>query len=301
MNDNQLSAVPRFDLYGEADRPLGPGFVHIEDIAARSRRHNWLIRPHRHGKLWQMICLQKGNANVSLDASQVSLTGHWAVTIPPGTVHGFSFSPETEGWVLTLQENVLVSGDGQRAREFDGLFHTPGVIEFSGHQVLFGQLSQYLSLLMTEFSRHQPGQEHMMRWLAKSVLLTLARQCAQMNLEQSGQSKRDGLMWQFRNLVEEHFRQHWRVADYADALNTSVSTLNRNCLDQHGQGAKHLIDARMLIEIKRRLIYTRESLDAVSWSLGFKDPSYFSRFFKKHTGTSPGAFRKEQYRQLGTT
>ena len=55
--------------------------------------------------------------------------------------------------------------------------------------------------------------------------------------------------------------------------------------------AKGFIAQRILAEAKRRLIYTRQPLEEISYQLGFTDPAYFSREFSKAEGMPPGAYR----------
>ncbi|MNE89947.1 Transcriptional activator NphR [compost metagenome] len=58
-----------------------------------------------------------------------------------------------------------------------------------------------------------------------------------------------------------------------------------------GQSALQIIHQRLLLEAKRNLIYTNMTVSQVSDSLGFSDPTYFSRFFRRLGGQSPKAFR----------
>ncbi|MFC6673318.1 helix-turn-helix domain-containing protein [Marinobacterium aestuariivivens] len=97
----------------------------------------------------------------------------------------------------------------------------------------------------------------------------------------------------FRRLIESRFREHWTVEQYADELGMSPARLNRLCKQLLGKTAKTLPQERLLLEVKRRLIYTRSNLDEIAWDLGFRDPAYFSRFFKRATGSTPGNFRSE--------
>ena len=97
----------------------------------------------------------------------------------------------------------------------------------------------------------------------------------------------------FRRLIETRFRDHWTVEQYADELGLSPARLNRLCNQLLGKTAKTLPHERLLLEIKRRLIYTRSTLDEIAWDLGFRDPAYFSRFFKRATGSTPGSYRSE--------
>lgn len=295
------SAIPGYDLYGETSPAARPGVVHIEDIAARGRRHDWLIKPHRHGRLLQLICLRRGWAVARLDDSEHRLAGHGAICIPVGTVHGFRFAPETEGAVLTLEDSILRDPGGGRVAEFERLFDAPRVLGFEPQSVHFEQLCRYLALLAGEFERHETGREPLLEWLARAVLMTLFRHWE--HRDNAGRADAAGhgrLLRRFRALVDENFRRHWRVEDYAAALHVSTATLNRRCGAILGRSARALANERLLTEIRRRLIYTREPLAGIAFALGFRDPSYFSRYFKRHEGLAPREYRRRKYRETGT-
>jgi AraC family transcriptional activator of pobA len=53
-----------------------------------------------------------------------------------------------------------------------------------------------------------------------------------------------------------------------------------------------LIHARLLEEACRRLEETELSVEQIGYSLGFRDPGYFNRFFKRQRSVAPGAYRK---------
>jgi AraC family transcriptional activator of pobA len=119
----------------------------------------------------------------------------------------------------------------------------------------------------------------------------LRRQLLQQKQASHVQSGSVQLVNRFRSLLEQHYKNHWKIDAYADALHVSVSTLSRACQTVLGCSTKKLMRERLHIEAKRRLIYTAETLDQISWDLGFKDASYFSRTFKQLEGTSPKTFR----------
>src|SRR5690606_233557 len=96
----------------------------------------------------------------------------------------------------------------------------------------------------------------------------------------------------FRNLVEQHFRELHQVQDYSNLLNISPGHLNRSCKDESGLTASEIILQRVILEARRLLLFTEESSKSIAYHLHFEDPSYFSRFFKRHTGYSPVQFRK---------
>jgi AraC family transcriptional activator of pobA len=81
----------------------------------------------------------------------------------------------------------------------------------------------------------------------------------------------------------------------AQAVRATMPTarLNRLCKQLLDKTAKAVPHERLLLEAKRRLIYTRSNLDEIAYDLGFQDPAYFSRFFKRATGLTAGRFRSE--------
>lgn len=300
MSRMQSQLIPQFALYGESSLSQQPSLVHIEDIADRSRDHNWVIKPHRHTRLFQILLLINGCLQVKLEDQQHQLQGNWAVSIPPSCVHGFEFPADTQGIVLSVEASLLNS----QTHPFQGLarlLDQPHTISFTDQDVLFIQFKTYLDLIRQELKHLYLGQEAMLSWLMGSLLMTLWRQLQYSHVQVQNNPKNSQTFQQFRHLLETHYREQWDVQTYAKALHTSISSLNRLCQEKAGHSAKGLIQERVLLEAKRRLIYTQESLERVAESLGFKDPAYFSRFFKNLAGIPPSDYRKAKYLEMGTS
>lgn len=294
--------VPKFGLYGEYPGKNQPEFVHIEKISDRSSKNDWTIKPHRHGQLFQILFLFGGSVTVQLDETHRQLNGNWAICIPPGTVHGFSFPTGTDGEVLTIEMTLLNTTEDAIRGYLQPLMNQPQVIQFSSSTVLFNQVRQYLELVRNEFGSTETHYTQALSWLVKIILLNLVRQRNSRTTEHSASQRiKRVLLTQFKELLETHYREHWKVRQYARALHTSTSSLNRLCTEYLGITTKQVIQDRLLVEIKRRLIYTRESIDNVAFSLGFKDPSYFSRVFKRLAGESPSTYRQRSYHNTETT
>jgi AraC family transcriptional activator of pobA len=95
-------------------------------------------------------------------------------------------------------------------------------------------------------------------------------------------------------LVETHYQKHWPVKRYARQLALSESSLNRICRNLTGGTAFDIVQQRLALEARRRLVYVAGSVAAIAAELGFKDTAYFCRFFRRHTGVSPSEFRRHQ-------
>nr|BFF38499.1 AraC family transcriptional regulator [Tenacibaculum mesophilum] len=98
----------------------------------------------------------------------------------------------------------------------------------------------------------------------------------------------------FKRLVGNHFIEHKSVSYYAEKLNMTPNYLNDRVKILTGKTAKEHITNRVLLEAKNMLMYTDMDIAEISFTLQFSEPSYFGRFFKKHTNTTPKAFRANQ-------
>ena len=102
----------------------------------------------------------------------------------------------------------------------------------------------------------------------------------------------------FRALVDRSFRTHKSVAFYAGELGITPTQLNRVCRELLGKSALGAINARLLLEAERDLVYTFIGVKEIALSLGFSDAAYFSRFFSKQKRCTPTQFREQAQRQL---
>lgn len=300
MRRVQSQLIPQFALYGDSNLSQQPSLVHIEDIVDRSRDHDWVIKPHRHTRLFQILLLINGSLQIKLDDQQHPLQGNWAVSIPPGCVHGFEFPAETQGIVLSVEASLLTTAN-QQFHGLASLFEQAHTVSFAEQDVLFAQFKNYLALIRQEFKQTYTGHEAMLSWLIGTLLMTLWRQLQYSHTHLHQNPKSSQSFQQFRQVLEQHYRAQWDVQTYAETLHMSVSSLNRLCQEKAGTSAKGLIQERVLLEAKRRLIYTQDSLERVAESLGFKDPAYFSRFFKNLAGVPPSDYRKAKYLEMGTS
>jgi AraC-like DNA-binding protein len=76
-------------------------------------------------------------------------------------------------------------------------------------------------------------------------------------------------------------------------LYVTPNHLNAICRDLMGKPAGEIIRERILLEAKRMLVNAHTGIAGIGYHLGFTDNSYFTKFFKKYTGTTPEAFRRE--------
>ncbi len=291
--------VPTFALYGEPVDAPGQDLLHIEEVQSRSRLHHWEIAGHVHQGLVQVVWLMRGAATVALDETRLRVDAPAAVVVPPGVVHGFRFAPETDGLVLTLSPRFLLEGESQASGPaFQALFSRPGVVPVDDADAA-ARLDALLRALAAEFAQPGATETPVVAWLARAAVWRLAelqarRQSAREAEEETGRTWRDPALYaRFVLLVESHFLEHWTLERYASRMGLSTSRLNRLVRAETGQPALAVVHARLTREACRRLAYIAAPAASLAADLGFEDPSYFCRFFKRRTGLTPQRWRQQ--------
>jgi AraC family transcriptional activator of pobA len=283
--------IPRFALYGEQTRAEGAELVHVELIETRSRLYDWHIGTHIHHGLFQVLFLFDGQVSASIGDAVWECSGPVAITIHPSLAHGFAFSKKAQGYVLTVDQQVLFASAREHGELFAPLFVSPLAIDLAAAGAARPRLESLLEQLLLEAAWPQRGHELMLEWLARSALLLLVRAQAEHRLADRSGHGDFALYTRFRAAVEQRYKEQWQVGQYAAALRISPSRLNRLCLRIAGSSAFEIAQDRLLLEACRQLTYLPASIATIAYELGFQDPAYFSRLFKKRFGTAPSEYR----------
>jgi AraC family transcriptional activator of pobA len=289
--------VPVFDLYGEKGQRAALDPIHVESIAARSSLHNWEIRPHRHHALFQLLWLEQGGGELMLDERPGRISAGSGVLVPQHCVHGFRFEPGAGGLVLTLAYPMLAAMPGALGRHL--LAMTTPVIRHPARDGVRDELQSLLHLLAHEYGRQLAFRSPLLESLAIAILALLLRQ-PQAGGEPEGRvgvpAPASAHLAGFSAEIERSFNSHAPLAHYASRLGLSVAHLNALCRQYAGRSALGMIHDRLLLEARRNLVYTAMTVREVSDLLGFSDPAYFTRFFRRATGLSPTEFRERAAR-----
>jgi len=101
----------------------------------------------------------------------------------------------------------------------------------------------------------------------------------------------EGAVQRFRRLVDRDFARQHRLGHYARQLGLTPGHLSALCRRALGRSAGTCLRERVRLEAQRLLLYTDLSAAEVGYRLGFEDPAYFARFFRREAGEAPARYR----------
>jgi AraC family transcriptional activator of pobA len=287
---NMVRDIPVYKLYGEKEQWLMPDMVHCESIAARSELHNWQIKPHVHHGLFQLLHLREGTARIRLDDRHHQMRAGQVLAVPQMCIHGFHFARHAGGHVVTLAYPLLEKISRQLGDDIAAL--TGARMHALAEDEESAQVRLAFSLIDSEYKRNAHYRDLQIESLLGTILIWMMRRSRPVHSEPARFVSRGSRHFgAFCQLVEERYGGHHSVAYYAEKLGITAAHLNVLCRRAAGKSALELIHERMLLEAKRNLVYTSMTVSVVSYTLGFSDPAYFTRFFKRRTGLAPKDFR----------
>ncbi len=298
-SSNRTRRIPNYAMYGDNAPAGGSNMFNFEWIPERSPLYDWEIDPHEHQSLIQILLMTEGQGNALLDDARWHLRAPALVVVPAGRVHGFEFNPQVNGVVVTAAQKPLEAMARIVMPELLSTLRQPLAINLPEQgRYTAGLMPLYLSI-EREWRLAATGQVA----AGLSLITTLLVQVARLNetLEPAiwpALSRKTLQLEKLRNLIDEHIRHRWSVAQYAEQLGISPGQLSRLTRESLGKSSIDLINERVLIEAQRELIYTNASIKQIADGLGFEDESYFGRFFRKHLGVSPQAYRVQELERL---
>lgn len=282
--------IPTVQFYGEKDQHVTPDLLHCEPLITRSRAHQFSIRPHRHHGLSQIFFLEKGSGEANLDGDPTTIKGPCMILISEMCVHDFLWSEDVSGYVLSIA-NPMLDRIEQTIKQEHPVIKSTLIMTVRREKA---QLESILNLIQYEYN--QPvisGRSEALGSLVQLLAIWLERNAAHRHYSGNLHDKRSEHLNRYTDLINRDFTKHRKVESYAKELGITAPYLNNLCKQLVQRSALQLMHDRLLLEAKRHLIYTVLSISEIAYELGFNDPGYFNRFFKRLTDLTPKQFRTQ--------
>jgi AraC-like DNA-binding protein len=270
----------------------------VTRISDFRKAHPDLQFPHRHA-FYQIVLFAEGDGTHTIDFETYPVKAHQVYYMAPGQIHSWQFADATEGYIVNFNESF-----------FTAICHNPNfVAEFplfnniSGRPVnvldteCCSEVHGLMERMLDEYSGDADMRNDFLRALLMQVLVLLSRAMPRSSREPVSRHQLTVLR-SFEKLIEQHYRTLRLPRDYAEMLYITPNHLNALSNAVLGKPAGELIRERVVLEAKRLLVNSDNTVTQIADLLHFEDNAYFTRFFKKHTGMSPENFRHQYQKTL---
>jgi AraC family transcriptional regulator, transcriptional activator of pobA len=264
----------------------------ICDFDDEEIEHNQM--PHLHD-FYSIFWIESGEATHATEFVEYSLKADTILFVPPGLKHRMYIDPSVEGtYILFNEEFIRYNQKNHVSLKEYRLFNNPDfkslINVFPGTKE---KLKNITELIFDELRHSDDYSQDIVLNLLHLFLLESRRIFDQQNqaiIEKTAETP-DSTIIQFKLLIEKNYQTQKNVSSYAEMLNMNPSCLNEVAKRTTGITAGELIRNRVIDETKKLLYSSSLSGKEIAFVMGFDDPAYFSRFFKKYTGTTLKEFR----------
>lgn len=295
---NERTPIPNINIGQVYDQRYSDAEVHYDKLGNLAGFFGRNMPVHRHDRYFQVHYVKSGTVRVYLDDQQYVESGPMFFLTPPTIPHSFVTEPDADGHVLTVRQQLvwqLLEADPALA---PGPQLAPACVALSGLEGRFADEARRLVLLFDELHREinaaQVGRGPALDSLTRLIMLSLLRLCARSLPARQTRHEDLQVFHRFNELIEAHYLEHWPLSRYALGVGVTEARLNDVCRRIADLPSKRLILERLMQEAKRLLLFTGSSANEICYSLGFKDPAYFSRFFLRYAQVTPGEYRQRQ-------
>ncbi|NNE26890.1 MAG: helix-turn-helix domain-containing protein [Saprospiraceae bacterium] len=251
--------------------------------------------PHRH-TFQEIIFLKSGKGQHFIDGQIFQLEANTIYLIGQGQVHYFQKGEKLKGYLLRYKENLLPPQLTFYSKDYSlvQMLTNSNALSLSKADV------RLFDANFTElYNEHLKLNSNSSSDIEQLILLTILSRIKQKIRTAYEQSMRntsdsnDGIVSRLVLLIEDNYKAHHDLPFYHKKLGISNRKLLSVTQDKVGITPKQLINQRLMTEATRLLKFTDLSLKEISYELGYTEPAYFSRLFKRKMHVSPKAYREK--------
>ncbi|MCF0199719.1 MAG: helix-turn-helix domain-containing protein, partial [Bacteroidaceae bacterium] len=236
------------------------------------------MRTHVH-PFYEIVWFTRGEGVHTVDFTDYPVADNTIFFIAPGQLHSFDGSRSSEGHVVKICPHLL-GGVLLKYNVFNTYDSVPYKRIAAG---CAGSILGILSMIEDEVAKcDSVGHTDYLQSLVTMLLIKIER-CNMVQNDAIFSTNRTAhrTFLAFRREIEHHFRSMHTVKEYAELLNVSTKTLTNYVAECSQHTPLEMINNRIVLEAKRLLRYSDMMVKEIAATLGFDDPSYFNKFFKR--------------------
>jgi AraC-like DNA-binding protein len=263
----------------------------LVDAAPFHALSNFILteRPHRL-RFHELVFISSGCGSLDVDGASTELRPGRICLMAPGAVRRWRLNAAPQGRVVLFTRDFIGEffSDARFLDDFLA-FEARDCRFIDVEREGFARLIEIVDAMRRELDQLRDDSAHMLRALLYQLLVEIARRRHAATSRPRGPG--GALHSRFAALVDGHFRCLRQVSEYAGLLGVNANHLNQVVRNATGCTASRVIHERLFLESRRLLLHTDRTVAAIASELGFADPSYFNRYFRRMAGVAPRAFR----------
>jgi AraC-like DNA-binding protein len=270
--------------------PKGIEVISFEELYQAKSKKRKLFNLHR-TSFYHLLWFKGEDCSLYIKGEKIVIEDNNLVFLNKDVIHRYS-RDTCEGEIILFSASFL--GNTQEKIDFINtcsLFKSDYSIIIPQSEYFVFFLNAYFSLMKRNTDNNNDCELSVLRNSLHNLLMIAERECSQQTIKY-GKAASSNLISRFKSLLDEHYKAQKQVVFYADELKISERKLSQIVERTFGITAKEYINEKMFVEAKRLLKYSTLSQKEIANEIGF-DLTYFIKFFKKHTDTTPGRFRRE--------
>ncbi|MBN1111679.1 MAG: AraC family transcriptional regulator [Bacteroidales bacterium] len=258
-------------------------FVSVSKI--EEMKTNLFYSAHRHD-FYELIFFTGGNGMHKIDFNNFPIEPNLIYFLAPGQVHDWT-PVDLEGYVVVISKDTLYHIQSVENISFYKLFYQPNTkLSITVSQEYKDIFISLLNLLYN-INKNDNTKVNLIRNYLTAILFNCMECCKIDNNDKF----HDRIMT-LRFEINKMYKTERQGSYYANKLSLSLKHLNDLSRKKLGKTVTQIIHDRIVLEAEREIAYSNKSIQEIAYNLGFKDPAYFNRFFKKNTGRTPQQFRR---------
>jgi AraC-like DNA-binding protein len=266
------------------------GRLYASDLSNHLKEHDFITTPHKHN-FCLLVLFTQGKGEHEIDFNTYPVEPGSIFILKPGQVHNWKLSKDIEGYIFfhTKDYYDLVFSDH---RLYDYPFfqniRSKPLVSLSGKD--YERILDLAKKILEEYQSDNLLKYRKICSLLDITYIELTRVYIPSGSKELNTSPYSERIFLFERLVEENFKTLKSPKEYADLMNISTKHLNRICQNTLVKTTSEVISERILLEARRMLVHGKSNINEIATTLGFEDPSYFTRHFKKTSLETPSQF-----------
>ena len=280
--------------YGAADEPRASFWFERNDHLVLPHTHD--DPAHRHN-FHEIIFVLQGRGRHTIDGQPADLLPHSVSLIAKGQVHQVEYSDGLAIYLVRFTDDFLPADLVSPTWDYHGmLFNHVGLNQTLQLEPVDAEdVVRCLDLIEHEYGLGTTFQRYTtLRHLLAVLVIRLGRVVENALCPTAAGRAAITAYQAFMPLLEQHFADRHDVQFYADALHMSPANLSRQLQALLGKTTKQLIDERIVLEARRLLQYTPQSIGEIAYALGYSDQFHLSKSFKRLVGVAPLDYREQR-------